>query len=185
MKRLWIILALALSAITPATAQYGQTSNEVEIGVGLTASIFASYASANLSVVHKPDLLGIGAGTKAMIGIAQRDFYVAPYGRLELGWLYFGVGPLFAIQQPDDFVQLDGMISFFSTLGFGIPLDSIANGKLVLDFGVDASITPSPILVADSGDFIADLFATIIVTALGAVLNTVKANVGLAYAAGF
>jgi len=120
-----------------------------------------------------------------MIGIAQRDFYVAPYGRLELGWLYFGVGPLFLIQQPDDFLQNEEVISFFSTLGFGIPIDSIANGKLVLDFGLDASITPSPIIVADSGNFIADLFATIIVTALGAILNTVKANVGLAYTAGF
>ena len=185
MKRLGIILVLALSMIAPATAQFQQTSNEVEIGVGLTASIFASYAPANLSVVHKPNLLGIGGGTKAMVGIAQRDFYVAPYGRLELGWLYLGAGPLFLIQQPDDFARIEGMISFFSTLGFGIPLDSVANGKLVLNFGVDASITPSPILVADSGNFIADLFASIIVTALGAILNTVKANVGLAYAAGF
>ncbi len=185
MKRLWIILVIALSVITPATAQYGRTSNEAEIGVGLTASIFASYASASVCVVHKPEFFGFGGGTKAMIGIGQRDFYVAPYGRLELGWLYLGAGPLFLIQQPDDFTQLEGMVSFFSTLGFGIPLDSIANGKLVLDVGVDASLTPSPILVADSGNFIADLFASIIATAMGAILNTVKANVGIAYAAGF
>ena len=185
MKRLGIIFVYVLIVITPVAAQFGRTSNEAEVGVGLTASIFASYVSANVSVVHKPEFFGIGGGAKAMIGIAQRDLYVAPYGRLELGWLYFGVGPLFAIQEPDDFVQLDGKVSFFSTLGFGIPIDSIANGKLILDFGVDASITPSPILVADSGNPIADLFATIIVTALGALLNAVKVNVGLGYAAGF
>jgi hypothetical protein len=187
MKRLWIIFALVLRVIVPATAQFQQTTNEAEVGAGVTASVFASYASVNLSVVHKPNFVGIGGGAKAMIGIAQRDFYVAPYGRLELGWLYLGVGPLFLIQQPDPevFIPAGETISFFSTLGFGIPLDSIANGKLILDFGVDVSFTPSPIIVADSGNPIADLFATIIATALGAILNTVKANVGLAYAAGF
>lgn len=112
-------------------------------------------------VVHKPEFFGIGGWAKAMIGIGQRDFCLAPYGRLELGGLYLGVGPLFPIKELDDFVQLDGMVSFFSTLGFGIPLDSIANGKRVLDVGLDASITPSPIIVADSGNFVADLFASI------------------------
>ena len=71
MKRLLIILVIALSVITPATAQFGRTSNEAELGVGLTASIFASYASVNLSVVHKPGLFGIGGGTKA---ITTRSF---------------------------------------------------------------------------------------------------------------
>ncbi len=185
MKRLWIVLVLALSVIASAAAQFQQTANEAEIGVGLTASVFTSYASVNLSVVHKPGFFGIGGAAKAMVGIAQRDFYVATYGRLELGWLYLGVGPLLVIRQPADFLPIEGMISFFSTLGLGIPVDSIANGKLVLDFGVDVSLTPSPILVADSGNPIADLFATIIVTALGAILNSLKVNIGLAYAAGF
>ena len=66
---------------------------------------------------------------------------------------------------------------------------------LTVDHGGNASLSfeaiaiqdgsNDPIIVADSGNSIADLFATIIVTALGAILNTVKANVGLAYAAGF
>ena len=67
MKRLGIIFVYVLIVITPVAAQFGRTSNEAEVGVGLTASIFASYVSANVSVVHKPEFFGIGGGAKAMI----------------------------------------------------------------------------------------------------------------------
>jgi hypothetical protein len=184
MKRVVLVVTLSiLCASLPA--QLNQPDNEAELGVAFTASVFASFVSPVVSVVHKPEVFGIGGGAKAMIGLGQNDFYVAPYGRIELGALYMGVGPLFVIRQPDDFTGIDSAVSFFSTIGFGIPLDSIANGDLVLDLGVDASITPSPIIVADTGNFLTDLLASIIVTTLGAVMNTVKLNVGLAYAAGF
>jgi hypothetical protein len=185
MKRAAIVLIIFLIAASTAPAQMQRMKNEAELDVGFTTSIFASYVSANVAVVHKPALLGGGAGAKAMLGITQRDFYVAPYGRLELGWLYFGAGPLLLIKQPEDFAQIDGFVSLFTTLGFGIPLDDIANGKLMLDLGVDASLTPSPVIAADSGNAFADILATLIVTALGAVLNTVKLNVAVGYAAGF
>lgn len=187
MKRAILVCVLVALVGGSVVAQLNQPENEAELGVGFTASIFASYASAVLNVVHKPQLFGVGAGGKLMVGLGQRDFYAATYGRIELGPLYLGLGPLFLIRQPpeDEFVNTSELISLFSTLGLGLPLDSIANGNLVLDVGVDASLTPSPILVSDTGDIIGDFFASLIATTIGAIFNTVKVNLGLAYAAGF
>jgi len=180
MKRQLIALVILAGIAALVPAQMQQRSNEVELGAGVTSSIFALYGSANVSVVHKPEFIGGGVAAKALVGLTQRDFYLAPYGRLEIGWVYLGAGPLLLIRQPTDFAQVDGFLSLFTTLGLGIPLDDIANGKLVLDLGADASLTPSPVFEGDSGNVFADILATLVATTIGVVFNTVKVNLASA-----
>ena len=78
-------------------------------------------------------------------------------------------------------MNLDRSISLFITSGFGIPLDSIANGKLVLDLGMDVSLTPIP----NFGYFENPFPFAIFFAFLDAIISPVKVNVGVGYAAGF
>ncbi|MFW5783473.1 MAG: hypothetical protein ACOCY8_03035, partial [Spirochaetota bacterium] len=102
---------------------------------------------------------------------------------LELGWLYFGAGPLVLFEQPSgsDWATLSDSVSFIGLAGFEIPLVELGPGHLGIDTGVDIAITPAPVFDPEADNIFAQIIGAIAGTVAHAVVNSIKANVGIVY----
>lgn len=196
MKRvisLFMLIALvAVAAVgqdgpTADVATNGSSDVTLDLGAHYTASVFTGLWGVNVSGVYQLGAFGAGGGLKSFFGVGHQAVYLAPYGRLELGWLYFGLGPLVLLQQPAEsgWASPELPVTFMGTAGLGIPLIPVGPGHLGLDLGMDLSVTPFPVPDTEStGNFIADFFAAIAVGTVGAVVNTFKVSGGVFYTVG-
>ena len=190
---LFVLIALvAVAAVgqdaPTADVTTGDSSDiTLDLGAHYTASVFTGLWGVNVSGVYQLGALGAGGGLKSFFGVGHEAVYLAPYGRLELGWLYFGLGPLVLLQQPTDsgWASPATPVTFLGTAGMGIPLIPVGPGYLGLDLGTDLSVTPFPVPDAEStGNIIADFFAAIATGTVAAVVNTFKVSGGVFYTVG-
>ena len=156
---------------------------KVDLSAGLTSSIFAAHWSITPSAVYRFGIFGVGAGIKNHFGIGHDAFYLGPYVRGEIGWFYLGLGPLFLLQQPSgsEWAEFTEGVTVIVPAGFQIPFLPVGPGRFGVDVGLDFSLTPSKVVVAESDSIIGTIIGSIAATIVGTVANAIKVNAGLFY----
>ena len=185
MKRAIIVALMLVVACGAVLAQPTDDPGpvKVDLSAGFTSSIFAAHWSVTPSAVYRFGIFGVGAGVKSHFGIGHDAFYLGPYVRGEIGWFYLGLGPLFLLQQPSgsEWAEFTEGVTVIVPAGFQIPLLPLGPGRLGVDLGLDFSLTPSRVLVAESDSIIGTIIGSIVATTFGVVMNSVKANAGVLY----
>jgi hypothetical protein len=185
MERTLVALLLAVLVVAAAVGQVQDDARpvKVDLSAGLTSSVFAAHWSVTPSAVYRLGRFGLGAGLKSHFGIGHDAFYLGPYARGEIGWFYFGIGPLFLLRQPtgSEWAEIDMAATVIVPAGFQIPFLPLGPGRLGVDLGLDFSLTPSRVLVTESDNIFAAIIGSIVATTAGVVMNTIKANAGLFY----
>ena len=180
-------LALVLLIVTVASVSAQEEPGPVRLGLSaqVTASVFAVQPTLNTYGAYRFGAFGLGAGLKTWFPGTYTGLFLAPHARVELGWFYLGGGPLILLEQADspEWTTLDTNTTYFATLGLEIPVIRFGSAQIGVDTGFDFSVTPSPVIVTDTGNFFADFIATIVTTVVGAAANTIKGNLGISYSA--
>ena len=187
-KTILLILLLAVSGLL--FAQKAAPGPRADLGIGAAGSIYQGFITATPKVLYDFGLLALGGGVKTYFGLSFKDIYAAPFITAELGWLYLYGGISFVLKGPDEstsetgFVYLSEEEDFtpFFSLGLAPPVIPIGPGKLGFDISADMIWTSSPVeIVDDSGNFLADIIATIFATAITTVMNMAKVGFSVFY----
>jgi|GEM_PF-3046393 hypothetical protein len=188
MKKIVIVaLALALCAGASAAEEAEEGDFRVDLGLGADICLAGFYPWTNLNFVWKPDLLGLGAGVEAYIGVNDaRDAWLAPYLRLELGILYLAGGPAFLLTPLDRsafiLIEMEPNLGAYLRLGLAKAFLPLGPGKLGFDAHLGFSSAPIPIPDADNwlGAIVAAMAAVYV-----DIFASIKLGGGLTYSISF
>mgnify|MGYP000032388656 CR=1 FL=1 len=182
MKHGIVVCIIILFMLVPV---FSQDLSPWQIGANVQyiPSANIQYMTADAFALINGGFFSIGGGIKNYFGLDQACYFISPYVRAELGWFYMGGGPLFLVTQPEEsgFATISGGVSFLAMLGAAIPIWKHDYGKLVINIGLDASMTPARTIIPESDNIIAAIFASIISTAVNSIFNIVKLTIGIGY----
>ena len=182
MKRVISLCFLVAVLLLPCFSQETSTG-QTGVSIQYTSSFVFNHLSVDAFSLFNLGQVGIGFGLKGYVGLDYEAIFLGTYARVELGWFYLGIGPLFILEQPEDptFMIIDKGISVLCFSGAALPVLEHEHGKLVVIANLEASITPFPIVSPDTGDLFLDIFIGVFGTMINQMFSTIKFNIGLGY----
>ncbi len=191
MKRLiFILLCLSFAAFSFGESEKGL---RVDAEIGASFSLFSTYVTAHPKLMYDLGFPAVGAGVGAYFGTTFSDIYIGPFASLELGWLYFDIGGMFKVVDPDESKVENGYIDYYAespvmpwaATGLAIPIFPIGPGKLGADISLGFIPTSSPIQTVDSGSILGDLIGAIFGNIITSVFDSAKFGASLFYTVTF
>ncbi len=182
MKRFYLfcaVLVVLTGPVVMAEDDEKRIKDEGAIGhvfsTQIGSSLISPYVSANYGLLLQKSIFGIGGGVKSYFALQEAGVYLAPYGRLELSLLYFGLGVGIPVTQPDEEDAIRADVGPFLTIGTAPGFIPLGPGKLGIDLSADIMLTAVPRSDGENPleDVVGDLFAV--------MLGTFKLFIGAAY----
>ncbi len=173
-KRSLLLVLLVFLGTAPLSALPGGLRAELSTQFG--SSIVSRYVSVNAALLYQPAFAGFGGGIKNVVGISEIGYYIAPYGRVQMGPVYLGTGASIPAVQPSEKEAVIAELAPFATIGISATPFPLGPGSLGFDISIDAVFTAVP--RTSNGETEVEKAAG---TILAPLLGAMKGFIGIAY----